>query len=80
MNRPVLEECAGSLQFQDLLITVLVLFRFQKLSTAVKETFVRLHDDGTIYRSKRLVNWSTRLKSAIADIEVNCSVADGQLL
>eukprot|EP00117_Sycon_ciliatum_P046551 scpid27278/ scgid33326/ Valine--tRNA ligase; Valyl-tRNA synthetase len=51
-----------------------------KLSTAVKETFVRLHDDGTIYRSKRLVNWSTRLKSAIADIEVDKVELPGRTL
>ncbi|XP_045607383.1 valine--tRNA ligase isoform X2 [Procambarus clarkii] len=37
---------------------------------AVKEAFVRLHEDGTIYRSNRLVNWSCTLKSAISDIEV----------
>ena len=40
----------------------------QNLSRAVKECFVRLHDEGVIYRSNRLVNWSTRLKSAISDI------------
>ncbi len=32
-----------------------------------------LHDEGVIYRSNRLVNWSTRLKSAISDIEVGNS-------
>ncbi|XP_076061155.1 valyl-tRNA synthetase isoform X2 [Oratosquilla oratoria] len=37
---------------------------------AVKECFVQLHEDGTIYRSNRLVNWSCTLKSAISDIEV----------
>ncbi|XP_027210399.2 valine--tRNA ligase isoform X1 [Penaeus vannamei] len=37
---------------------------------AVKEAFVRMHEDGTIYRSNRLVNWSCTLKSAISDIEV----------
>lgn len=41
-----------------------------KLSRAVVEAFVRLHDDGDIYRSNRLVNWSCSLKSAISDIEV----------
>ena len=40
----------------------------QNLSRAVKECFVRLHGEGVIYRSNRLVNWSTRLKSAISDI------------
>lgn len=42
-----------------------------KLCRAVTEAFVRLHDDGVIYRSKRLVNWSCTLKSAISDIEVS---------
>uniref|UniRef100_A0A6P7G8H9 valine--tRNA ligase n=1 Tax=Diabrotica virgifera virgifera TaxID=50390 RepID=A0A6P7G8H9_DIAVI len=42
-----------------------------KLCKAVVEAFVRLHDDGTIYRSNRLVNWSCTLKSAISDIEVD---------
>ncbi|XP_070532577.1 valine--tRNA ligase-like [Ptychodera flava] len=42
-----------------------------KLSRAVKESFVRLHDEGVIYRSNRLVNWSCRLNSAISDIEVD---------
>lgn len=41
-----------------------------KLSRAVVEAFVRLHDEGTIYRYNRLVNWSCTLKSAISDIEV----------
>ncbi|KAK6627596.1 hypothetical protein RUM44_010074 [Polyplax serrata] len=40
-----------------------------KLCTAVTEAFVRLHDEGLIYRSDRLVNWSCTLKSAISDIE-----------
>ena len=31
---------------------------------------MRLHSEGTIYRSTRLVNWSCQLKSAISDIEV----------
>lgn len=42
-----------------------------KLCKAVTEAFVRLHDDGTIYRHNRLVNWSCTLKSAISDIEVD---------
>lgn len=40
------------------------------LCRAVTEAFVRLHDEGVIYRSNRLVNWSCTLKSAISDIEV----------
>lgn len=42
----------------------------QKLSYAVQESFIRLHQEGVIYRSKRLVNWSCTLNSAISDIEV----------
>lgn len=42
----------------------------QKLSAAVTEAFIRLHDEGVIYRSTRLVNWSCTLNSAISDIEV----------
>lgn len=38
---------------------------------AVTEAFVRMHEDGTIYRSARLVNWSCTLRSAISDIEVD---------
>uniref|UniRef100_A0A674BQJ9 valine--tRNA ligase n=1 Tax=Salmo trutta TaxID=8032 RepID=A0A674BQJ9_SALTR len=40
-----------------------------KLSYAVQEAFIRLQEDGVIYRSKRLVNWSCTLNSAISDIE-----------
>ncbi|CAF2163636.1 unnamed protein product [Rotaria magnacalcarata] len=40
------------------------------LHKAVTEAFIRLHEDGTIYRSNRLVNWSCTLNSAISDIEV----------
>ncbi|MEQ2164086.1 hypothetical protein GOODEAATRI_002952 [Goodea atripinnis] len=43
----------------------------QKLSYAVQEAFIRMHDEGVIYRSKRLVNWSCTLNSAISDIEAN---------
>lgn len=43
----------------------------QKLSYAVQEAFIRMHEEGVIYRSKRLVNWSCTLNSAISDIEVH---------
>ncbi|XP_060065719.1 valine--tRNA ligase-like [Ylistrum balloti] len=42
----------------------------EKLSSAVTEAFVRLHDEGLIFRSKRMVNWCCHLKSAISDIEI----------
>ena len=40
------------------------------LSDVVKEVFVRLYDEGLIYRKKRLVNWDCKLKTAISDLEV----------
>ena len=42
-----------------------------KLTKAVKEAFLRLHARGKVYRAHRLVNWSTRLNTAISDIEVD---------
>ncbi|RWS27928.1 valine--tRNA ligase-like protein [Leptotrombidium deliense] len=51
-----------------------------KSSRAVIEAFVRLHDDGLIYRSNRLVNWSCTLKSAISDIEVDKIELTGRTL
>lgn len=42
-----------------------------KLCKAVNEAFNQMHEKGLIYRSKRLVNWSCTLKSAISDIEVD---------
>ncbi|XP_061475167.1 valine--tRNA ligase, mitochondrial isoform X2 [Rhineura floridana] len=39
-------------------------------SQAVTEAFVRLHEEGLVFRDRRLVNWSCALRSAISDIEV----------
>uniref|UniRef100_A0A8C2YPH0 valine--tRNA ligase n=1 Tax=Chinchilla lanigera TaxID=34839 RepID=A0A8C2YPH0_CHILA len=51
-----------------------------KLSAAVTEAFVRLHEEGIIYRSTRLVNWSCALNSAISDIEVDKKELTGRTL
>ncbi len=40
------------------------------LSVAVREVFVRLHEEGLIYQDKRLVNWDPALQTAISDLEV----------
>ena len=40
------------------------------LSTSVQEVFVRLYEEGLIYRGKRLVNWDTKLHTAVSDLEV----------
>jgi len=51
-----------------------------KLSLAVKEAFVQMHDSKLIYRSNRLVNWSCALNSAISDIEVDKKDVSGRTL
>ena len=50
-----------------------------KLSGAVTETFVRLYEQGLIYRGKRLVNWDPVLKTAVSDLEVESEEEDGFL-
>ncbi|MBK8524770.1 MAG: valine--tRNA ligase [Betaproteobacteria bacterium] len=47
------------------------------LSDAVTETFVRLFEDGLIYRGKRLVNWDPKLHTAVSDLEVVQEEEDG---
>ena len=46
---------------------------------AVQEAFIRLHDDGLIYRGKRLVNWDPRLHTAISDLEVENREVKGKM-
>ena len=50
-----------------------------QLSQAVKEVFIRLYDEGLIYRGERLVNWDTELGTALSDLEVSSQEEDGQL-
>ncbi len=50
-----------------------------KLSRVVTETFVRLYEQGLIYRGKRLVNWDPELKTAVSDLEVESEEEDGFL-
>ena len=49
------------------------------LSEAVREVFVRLHEEGLLYRGKRLVNWDPKLHTAISDLEVVQEEEDGHL-
>ncbi|PKO58424.1 MAG: valine--tRNA ligase, partial [Betaproteobacteria bacterium HGW-Betaproteobacteria-18] len=51
----------------------------KKLSKTVTETFVRLYEQGLIYRGKRLVNWDPVLMSAVSDLEVESEEEDGSL-
>jgi len=49
------------------------------LSAAVVETFVKLHDEGLIYRGKRLVNWDPVLHTAVSDLEVVAEEEKGHI-
>lgn len=51
----------------------------ENLSTVVVDTFVKLFDEGLIYRGKRLVSWDPVLKSAVSDLEVESEEEDGSL-
>ncbi|MCC5871336.1 MAG: valine--tRNA ligase [Gammaproteobacteria bacterium] len=48
-------------------------------SNAVREVFVRLFEEGLIYRGKRLVNWDPQLKTALSDLEVQNDEEQGHL-
>lgn len=49
------------------------------LSYAVREVFIRLHEEGLIYRGKRLVNWDPHLLTAVSDLEVVSAEENGFL-
>ena len=49
------------------------------LSRAVREAFVRLYEKGLIYRGPRLINWSSGLKTAVSDLEVEYSEEEATL-
>ncbi len=50
-----------------------------KMSKAVTEVFVRLYEQGLIYRGKRLVNWDPKLLTAVSDLEVVSEEEDGHM-
>lgn len=51
----------------------------EKMSKAVTEVFVRLFEQGLIYRGKRLVNWDPKLLTAVSDLEVVSEEEDGHM-
>ncbi|MGH9499962.1 MAG: valine--tRNA ligase [Terriglobales bacterium] len=51
----------------------------ENLNRAVREVFVRLHEEGLIYRGKYIVNWCPRCETAISDLEVKHEEAAGKL-
>ncbi|KAI5294322.1 valine--tRNA ligase [Ascosphaera acerosa] len=52
----------------------------ENLSAAVAETFVRLHEEGTIYRANRLVNWCVALNTSLSNLEVDNKEVEGRTL
>lgn len=52
----------------------------KNLSAAVTEVFVRMHEEGLIYRSNRLVNWCTQLNTALSNLEVDNKELTGRTL
>ncbi len=51
----------------------------ERLSTAVREGFVRLWEQGLIYRGAYIVNWDPQLQSAVSDLEVDSEDRSGKL-
>jgi len=49
------------------------------VSAAVREVFVRLYEEGLIYRGKRLINWCPRCLTALSDLEVKPKTSDSKL-
>src|SRR6202167_2036957 len=51
----------------------------ERMSRAVREAFVRLYEEGLIYRGKYIVNWCSRCETAISDLEVKHEEVAGKL-
>ena len=49
------------------------------LCRAVREAFVRLHEEDLVYRARRLINWCPRCRTALSDLEVESSDTQGEL-
>lgn len=48
-----------------------------ELVKAVITTFVQLHDEGTIYRDTKLVNWCVKLNTSLSNLEVENKILEG---
>jgi len=79
------EESGGQIQKQTRRLGASVDWQHERftmddgLSKAVREVFVKLHEEGLIYRGKRLVNWDPVLHTALSDLEVLSADEDGHL-
>ena len=50
-----------------------------QLSDAVNEVFIKLYEEGLIYKDKRLINWDPEIQSAVSDLEVTQKEVEGNL-
>ncbi|MBL8717065.1 MAG: valine--tRNA ligase [Myxococcales bacterium] len=50
-----------------------------QMSRAVREAFVRLYEEGLIYRAERLINWSVGSQTVLSDLEVESEEEDGEI-
>jgi valyl-tRNA synthetase len=73
--RTVLDRMGGSFDWTREAFTM-----DENLSAGVVEAFVRLHEEGLIYRSNRLVNWCTQLRTALSNLEVDNKDLTGRTL
>ncbi|KAF2762283.1 valyl-tRNA synthetase-like protein [Pseudovirgaria hyperparasitica] len=71
----VLKRMGGSFDWTRVAFTM-----DQNLSEAVTETFVRMHEEGLIYRANRLVNWCTKLNTTLSNLEVDNKELSGRTL
>jgi valyl-tRNA synthetase len=51
----------------------------EDMSRAVTEAFVRLHDEGLLYRATRLINWDPAMQTSLSDLEVDHEETNGEL-
>ncbi len=51
----------------------------ESMQLAVRETFVRLYEDGLLYRGERMIHWCTRCQTALSDLEVVSESVTGSL-
>ncbi|KAF2674470.1 valyl-tRNA synthetase [Microthyrium microscopicum] len=73
--RNVLDRLGGSFDWSREAFTM-----DKERGIAVTETFVRLHEEGLIYRSNRLVNWCTQLRTSLSNLEVENKELTGRTL
>ncbi|NLJ34774.1 MAG: class I tRNA ligase family protein, partial [candidate division WS1 bacterium] len=72
--RRQLQRCGASLDWSRERFTL-----DEGYSRAVREAFVRLYDEGLIYRGERMINWCPRCATSLSDLEVEHETTEGRL-